>query len=289
MRKQSLKEVFKLNPISILWITILLTTFIIHFAEYWLNYILNKDASFGVYNYSIPFPVTIVLFIILLVVFVKIRGRMDGVPTDKELLERSFWNSKLVSIVWILLTSLCTTYVLYYEIHYISERSLNYGIYSLREIIPLEIFLFSFWAFALLLVFFADNQLGNVILSAISVGLVIVMVFYLLIVNVERGSGVSSIQGFIQDQILQSIYDDAGIGKVMGWMSVIDHPEVVVHQFLGYLAGVFLVLHGLLAQFRFMNHVAVWIASIAGVIGVLLFALSFTPVLDILAALLSAV
>lgn len=115
------------------------------------------------------------------------------------------------------------------------------------------------------------------------------MLYCLIGVNISHGSGVEALQDFMADQVLQLIYEVEGIGKLASWINILEHPEIIIYKCIGYFAGVILVLQGLLAQHRFFHKIPIQIASISSIIGVLLFVLSFTPILDFIASLLSII
>lgn len=124
------------------------------------------------------------------------------------------------------------------------------------------------------------------IISVLFVG---IMLYCLIGVNISHGSGVEALQDFMADQVLQLIYEVEGIGKLASWINILEHPEIIIYKCIGYFAGVILVLQGLLAQHRFFHKIPIQIASISSIIGVLLFVLSFTPILDFIASLLSII
>lgn len=282
--KGSLKTVYFTNPVTITLFVLLLTTVISHVADYFINVALNKDTVFGMYNYSLPLVVNILLFALFLFITLKIRShKTTNILSDKELSQRSFGSTPVsVALITLIVASIASS-VLYRLLQYVGDRHMNYSIQSLKKINSFEIFIFLAWIMICLFYFFTNKSVGNVILSIISMATTYVAFHFLFVVDiVQKVKEGTTLEDYVQNKMIQDALEDAGIGKLIALTSLPENFMSIVYKFIFYVAIILTLLNFRILKKRAQNPVANIISSTATIIAALLLLISLTPLTDII-------
>ena len=232
--KGSLKTVYFTNPVTITLFVLLLTTVISHVADYFINVALNKDTVWGMYNYSLPLVVNILLFALFLFITLKIRShKSTNILSDKELSQRSFGSTPVsVALITLIVASIASS-ALYRLLQYVSGRHMNYSIQSLKKINSLEIFIFLAWIMICLFYFFTNKSVGNVILSIISMATTYVAFHFLFVVDiVQKVKDGTTLEDYVQNKMIQDALEGAGIGKLIALTSLPENSMSIVYKFI---------------------------------------------------------
>ncbi|MCR4932712.1 MAG: hypothetical protein K6A29_00795 [Lachnospiraceae bacterium] len=282
--KGSLKTVYFTNPVTITLFVLLLTTVITHVADYFINVALNKDTVWGMYNYSLPLVVNILLFALFLFITLKIRShKTTNILSDKELSQRSFGSTPVsVALITLIVASIASN-ALYRLFQYVGDRHMNYSIQSLKKINSLEIFIFLAWIMICLFYFFTNKSVGNVILSIISMATAYVAFHFLFVVDiVQKVKDGTTLEDYVQNKMIQDALEDAGIGKLIALTSLPENSMSIVYKFIFYVAIILTLLNFRILKKRAQNPVANIISSTATIIAALLLLISLTPLTDII-------
>ena len=282
--KGSLKTVYFTNPVTITLFVLLLTTVISHVADYFINVALNKDTVFGMYNYSLPLVVNILLFALFLFITLKIRShKTTNILSDKELSQRSFGSTPVsVALITLIVASIASS-ALYRLLQYVGDRHMNYSIQSLKKINSFEIFIFLAWIMICLFYFFTNKSVGNVILSIISMATTYVAFHFLFVVDiVQKVKEGTTLEDYVQNKMIQDALEDAGIGKLIALTSLPENFMSIVYKFIFYVAIILTLLNFRILKKRAQNPVANVISSTATIIAALLLLISLTPLTDII-------